>query len=230
MPLNGMIRAARALHYLERRQEVVSHNLANADTSGFKAERAFARALGDALPVVDTQTDRTAGTLQQTESPLDLALGGEGFFVVDTPEGERWTRSGSFRLDEAGRMVDANGNALLGEGGPIVLPQGRVEVNGAGRIRVEGKDVARIRIDTAPAGADLTHAGGNLFVPDAAGQPIAEEQRVVRQGYLETSNVNAVSSLVDMIEIQRAYSAVQRSITTMDQVRGTISNDLGKPV
>lgn len=230
MPINGMLRAARALHYLERRQEVVSNNLANADTSGFKAERAFARALGDAVPVADTQTDRTAGTLKQTESPLDLALGGDGFFVVQTPDGERWTRSGSFRLDEDSRMVDANGNAVLGEDGPILLPPGRVEINGDGRIRVEGKDVARLRLDSGPAGASLTHAGGTLFLPDPDGQPLPEDERVVRQGYLETSNVNAVGSLVDMIEIQRAYAAVQRSIVTMDQVRGTITNDLGKPV
>ena len=92
MRTNGLTSAASALRYWERRQEIVANNLANVDTSGFKAERVFARAMGDGLPAVETATDLRGGTLTQTGAPLDVALDGKGFLVVDGPHGERLTR------------------------------------------------------------------------------------------------------------------------------------------
>lgn len=227
---NGMMQAARALQYWERRQEVVSNNLANADTNGFKAERVFARMLGEAGPVADTSTDRSAGSLRPTGSPLDIALGGQGFLVVETPQGERLSRGGAFRLDEQSRIVDANGNALLGEGGAIVAQGGSITIDAGGRVSVDGKEVGRLRVETVAPDAPLEHAGANLFVTDAPREPVDDGARLVRQGHLEDSNVNTVGSMVDMISIQRAYSAVQRAMTTLDDVRGTVTNELGKPV
>src|SRR5690606_32401424 len=113
-PINGMKQAASAMRYWERRQEITANNLANVDTHGFKGERVFARMLGDGMgPVADTETDLRNGSLRQTGSPLDIAIGGDGFLVVETPQGERLTRGGSFRLDDTGRVVDARGNLLL---------------------------------------------------------------------------------------------------------------------
>lgn len=228
--INGMTRAASALRYWERRQEVAANNLANADTNGFKAERTFARLVGDALTVADTSTDLTKGALRQTGNPLDLALGGDGFFVVQTPQGERLTRGGAFQLSADGRIVDSNGNALLGEGGPIVPGQGTLSVDASGRVSVEGKEVGVLRVESVPAGTELTHAEGTLFLPDAARAPLAAENRIVRQGHLEDSNVNTVGSMVDLISIQRSYAAIQRTVTTLDDIRRTITTDLGKPV
>lgn len=227
---NGMMQAARALQYWERRQEIVSNNLANADTNGFKAERVFARLMGEAGPVADTATDRSAGSLRPTGSPLDIALGGEGFLVVETPQGERLTRGGAFRLDDQNRIVDANGNALLGESGPITAQGGAITIDNGGRVAVDGKEVGRLRVETVAPDAPLEHAGANLFVTDAPREPVDDGTRLVRQGHLEDSNVNTVGSMVDMISIQRAYSAVQRAMTTLDDVRGTVTNELGKPV
>lgn len=230
MPINGLTRAAMALRFYERRQEVVSNNLANVDTNGFKAERVFAQALADAMPVAGARTDRTGGALVQTDAPLDVALGGAGFLVVETPDGEMLTRAGSFRIDPDGRVVDPNGNLLLGEQGPITLGGGRLEIDERGVVREEGREIARLRLEAVPAGENLTHAGGGLFLPSPNRAELPEEQRTVRQGFLEGSNVNAVDSMVEMITVQRAYTAVQRTITTLDEVRGTISSDLGKPV
>lgn len=230
MPINGMTRAAHALHYYERRQEVVANNLANVDTDGFKAERVFAQMVEGALPVANSETDLTAGTLKETGGNLDLALGGPGFFVVETADGEQLTRGGSFRLDDQSRVVDANGNPILGDGGEIVLPPGEIAIDDAGVIHVDGKEIDRLRIESVPPGTELTHAGANLFLPDPGRQEVPDTERVVRQGYVETSNVSSIDSLVDMISIQRAYSAVQRTVTTLDSIRQTISNDLGKPV
>jgi len=228
--INGMTRAASALRYWERRQEIVANNLANADTNGFRAQRTFASALGDAVPVAQTAMDARAGSLKQTGNPLDVALGGDGYFVVNTAQGERLTRSGSFRLDESNRLVDQDGNAVLGEGGPITLPQGTVSIDGAGGVKVDGKQVGKLRVETVPQGTQLQHEGGTRFLPDPSRTALADTARSLRQGYLEESNVNPLTSMVDMIDIQRSYVAVQRTMVTLDGIRQTISNDLGKPV
>jgi flagellar basal-body rod protein FlgF len=228
--INGMTRAANALRYWERRQEVVANNLANADTNGFRAQRTFARALGDAVPVAQTAMDTQAGSLKQTGNPLDVALGGDGYFVVNTPQGERFTRSGSFRLDPSNRLVDQDGNAVLGEGGPITLPPGTVSIDGAGGVKVDGKQIGKLRVETVPQGTQMAHEAGTLLVPDASRTALDDSARSVRQGFLEESNVNPLTSMVDMIDIQRSYVAVQRTMVTLDGIRQTISNDLGKPV
>lgn len=228
--INGMTRAASALRYWERRQEVVANNLANADTHGFRAQRTFARALGDAMPVADSALDAQAGALNPTGNPLDFALGGDGYFVVSTPQGERLTRAGSFHLAEDGRLVDPSGNAVLGDAGPIVVPPGTLTADGAGTLLVDGKRVGQLRIDTVPAGTPMEHEAGTLFLPPASRSTVPPQNRSVRQGFLEDSNVNTVGSMVDLITVQRSYAAVQRTITTLDGIRHTISNELGKPV
>jgi len=229
-PINGQIRAANALHYWERRQEITANNLANANTTGFKAEKVFARIIGDAIPVADTMTDFTAGTLEPTGEPLDFALGDGAFFVVDTPNGERLSRGGSFTLDADRRVVDAHGNPLLGENGEIVLPPGSISVDAAGVIRVEGSEVGTLRVETVPPGTQLEHDEGTLFLPDPARAEMPLEERKVLQGHLESSNVSTIESLVDLISIQRNYAAVQRAVVTLDEIRDTVSNQLGKPV
>ena len=251
---NGMTSAAHALRYWERRQEVVSNNLANVSTSGFKAERAFATLVAGAVPAIDTQTDLRAGTMRPTGAPLDLALGGDGFLVVDTPDGERLSRGGAFRLDDQHRLVTASGDPLLGESGPIVLQPGAseavhaavqaatgaapgllpqdalVQVDRDGGVHVGGQMVATLRVERVPAGVRLDHAGGGLFVPPNGRDPVPPGERDVRQGMLEESNVNPIGALVEMITVQRAYASVQKAMTTLDSARGLLTSEIGKPV
>jgi flagellar basal-body rod protein FlgF len=179
MKTDGIASAASALRYWERRQEVASNNLANASTTGFKAERIFARLMGESLPVPDGMTDLREGEISATGNPLDLALHGDSFFVVGTPQGERFTRGGSFGVDARGFLVDGDGNQALGEKGPS-------------------------RTSVALASRD------------------------VRQGHLEGSNVNTISSLVDLISIQRNFANAQKVLSQLDGVRSTIVNDLAK--
>jgi flagellar basal-body rod protein FlgF len=227
--INGMTRAAHALRYWEIRQQAVANNLANVSTDGFKGERVFARLMGDALPIADSATDLRAGTLKPTGAPLDLALGGDGFFVVETAEGERLSRGGSFRLDDEGRIADAAGNLLLGEGGPIVPGQGTIEIDRSGVVRADGRVVDRLRLERVAPDARLQHVAGTMFLPDPSREPLDPNSRIVQQGVLEESNVSSIESLVDMISIQRAYTAVQKAIHTLDGVRSTITNEIGKP-
>lgn len=224
----GLVAATLALRYWERRQEVVSNNLANAETTGFKGERVFARLLQGAVVEPGAATDFRPGALTTTGAPLDLALEGDGFFVVRTPAGERLTRGGSFRLDADGVITDQEGNALLGEDGPITVSPGKIEIGKDGGVRVDGREVGRLRVETVPPGTQLQHDAGTRFLPDPARAAVDPAARRVRQGVLEGSNVDSVGSLVDLIDIQRSYAAVQSTVKTFDGVMGTIANEIGK--
>lgn len=227
---NGMSSAAAALQMLERRQAVLANNLANASTRGFKAEMAFSRIMGNAMASTDTAIDLTEGTLTQTHNPFDLAVAGDGFFVVDTPNGERFVRNGSFSLDPERRLVDSRGNPVLGETGPITIPNGRVDIDATGEIQVNGKPLTRLRLERVASGADLQHEGGTMFVPDASRQVIPAGERTVQQGFLEESNVNAMAAMTDMLSVLHRYQAAQKTLTTIDAVRGIAVTDLAKPV
>ena len=227
---NGMSSAAAALQALERRQEVLTNNLANASTRGFKGESVFSRMMGDALSTTGTTLDLTQGTLTETHNALDLAIEGNGFFVTQTKAGERLVRNGSFHLDPERKLIDDHGNAVLGEGGPITLPPGFAEVDATGMVKVNGKPVQRLRVEGVPAGTDLQHEGGTQFVPVATRQAIPPEARNVRQGFVEESNVNPMIAMTAMLEVLHRYTAAQKTLTTLDAVRGMAVTDLAKPV
>lgn len=225
-----MTRAAGALHYYERKQEVLAHNLANASTNGFKAERIFGRAVGNANPVADRALDLREGAVRPTGEPLDIALQGQDFLVVQTGVGERLTRGGSLRLDAAGRLVDQAGNAVLGDTGEIVLPPGDIRVSEDGTIRVDDRRVTALRVERPLPGADILSEEGGLFVAGADRAAVPAEQRRVLQGSLEESNMSPLEAMVDMISVQRAFAAVQSTVITLDGVRDTIANQLARPV
>jgi flagellar basal body rod protein FlgG len=225
---DGITAAANALRYWEQRQAVVSNNLANASTDGFKAERVFARLVGESSPAADSVTDGRDGTMRETRNPLDLALRGDGFLVAQTPRGERFVRGGSLHIDAAGQLATADGAAILGEKGPITVAGGTVSIDHAGLVTVDGKVIDRLRMERVPPGTALQHDAGTMFVPDATRQSIALAERQLSQGFVEESNVNTIGSMVDMISIQRNYASAQKVITTLDGIRGTIANELGR--
>ncbi|BAH37348.1 MAG TPA: flagellar hook-basal body protein [Gemmatimonas aurantiaca] len=227
---NGLSSAASALQMLERKQQVLANNLANASTRGFKAETTFARMMGNQLAKADTAIDLTPGTLTETHNSLDLALEGDGFFVVDTPAGERFVRNGNFRLDANRHLTDEQGNPVLGENGAISLPQGTIEVDATGLITVNGKPQQRLRVERVASGTDLEHEGGTRFIPDASRQVIPPTERTVKQGFLEESNVNPMSAMTEMLTVLHRYGAAQQTLSTIDAVRGIAVTDLAKPV
>lgn len=227
---NGMSSAAAALQMLERRQQVLANNLANASTRGFKAETPFSRAMGTALAATDTALDLTQGTLTETHNPLDLALDGDGFFVVRTPGGERLVRGGSFRLDAERQLTDGQGNLLLGEEGPVTVPPGAVEIDDGGLLRVNGKPVQRLRVERVADAARLAHEAGTRFVPDATRESVPAAERRVRQGWVEESNVNPLQAMTAMLDVLHRYGAAQKTLSTLDDVRAIAVKDLANPV
>lgn len=228
MKTDGIASAAHALRYWERRQEVASNNLANVNTTGFKGERVFARLVGDGVPVPDAATDFTAGSYETTGNPLDVATRGQDYFVVNTANGERWSRGGAWSVDAQGYLADTTGNRLLGEKGAIKVAGSAVAIDRSGWVVVDNIKIDRLRIEKPAAGAVLQHEGGTHFVPDAGKQAVAYADRDIRQGELEGSNVNTLSSLVELISIQRNFADAQKVLSTLDGIRSTIVNELGK--
>lgn len=205
----------------ERRLDVLTNNLANVHTAGFKQDRpSFETYLRAATPMVvlaSTRPDLTAGALATTGNSLDLGLDGPGFFVVQTPQGVRYTRQGSFRLDARNQLVTQDGHPVLGEGGPLVVNGRAVTVDAQGQIEVDGKRVGRLRlVELQPEG--LRKSGGTLF--ESAGvPPAAPRSTQVRQGHLELSNVNPARAMTELIEVLRTYEAYQKTIQSIQENR-----------
>lgn len=228
MPIKGILNTAHALSFYTRRQEVQANNLANAATDGFKADRVFGHATrGSAFPVPVQDTDLQQGAFRDTARPLDLALKGGGFFVVGTPEGERLTRGGSFTLDAAGRLTDGSGNLVLGTEGPLLLQGGTVVIQGDGEVTVDGAHAGRLRIVEPEQPGQLLKEGLGRFAPGGPLRP-AGEGTSVRQGAIEDANVDPLLAMVDLVTIQRAFTANMDALKAMDGVLGSITNEVGK--
>ncbi|MDQ6737089.1 MAG: flagellar hook-basal body protein [Gemmatimonadota bacterium] len=232
---NGMSSSAAALRYWEHRQEVTSNNLANVSTDGFKSQKVFARMVEGSLPAADESTDFSQGSLQVTNNPRDIALEGNGFFVVKTPTGERYSRGGSIRIDDSGNLTDSSGHQMLGENGPIKVTSrangdaSQIRIAKDGTVTVDKAEVGRLRVETIADKTSLQSEGAGLFIPPSTRNRADPDSNLVRQGSLEQSNVSAISQMVDMISIQRAYAAVQKAVTTLDTVRQIATTELARP-
>ena len=161
---------------------------------------------------------QAAGTLVQTGGSTDLAIGGDGYFVVETPWGEGYTRDGRFTLDAEGRLVTVAGNyPLLGQSGPIVIiPGARVEFSQTGDVRVDDQVVEKVRVVNFENPAKLEAVSGSLF--RNLGEAELKEVQYPRiiQGYVEASNVNIIQEMMELIYLSRAYNINTKMISTRD--------------
>lgn len=228
----------------QMRMEMLANNLANVDSPGYKADKALFRshmtaAQGDGsltpapnhhVAFDGTRIDFAAGAMQQTDNALDLAIEGPGFFSVQTPDGVRYTRAGNFSRSREGVMVTQDGHPVLGEGGPIQLGNGKVEIDARGGVSVEGTVVGRISLVAFDNPQNLEKTGDGLFVPmeGGAGERLAENSGV-HQGFLEKANVNPVLAMTEMVEVLRAYEAYQKMIRTISDADTKAINDVGRP-
>ena len=229
MPLKGITETARMLSYYTRMQEVVANNLANANTDAFKVDRITARLLnGEESPIPVQLTDFQQGSLRETSRTFDLALEGEGFFVVQTENGERLTRGGSFRLDAGGQLIDSMGAPVLGKEGPIMIVGGAVEVLNDGAVMVDGAMVDALRIETVDDLSSLMKEGTGRYMASGATESVAAGgATMVRQGHVEEANLDPVTSMVELVKIQHAYKANVDALQAMDDVLSSIVNDVG---
>jgi flagellar basal-body rod protein FlgF len=172
--------------------------------------------------------DFTTGSMRQTEQPLDVAMAGDGFLVVQTPRGERYTRNGALTIDAAGQLVTQQGDLVVGLEGPITIQPGEVSIGQDGRIASGGQPMGQLKIvrfqDPRTA---LLKEGHSLFVAASGEQPVAAPQTIVNQGVLESSNVNTVAEMAAMMQNNREFESLQRSISLMMSLR-KVTSDIGK--
>lgn len=239
--VRAMYTAASGMMVESRKQDRVAGNLYYAQIPGFKAASLLtaAKVPTDPASPSDVQTaltgqyvDAGAGPLRPTQKPLDLALEGSGLFAVQTDGGTAYTRDGRFTRHLDGSVRDGNGNALLGEKGPIAfpkeaLPEAKVSVERDGTFLVDGKTVDRIVIKEFEGYKGLQAAGGRLFFPTGAVQPAASKATVV-QSTLEDANVSGVAEMVRMVETTRAFESYQKVLQTIDEVTGQAVSRLGR--
>jgi flagellar basal-body rod protein FlgF len=237
----------------QHRLDVIANNLANVNTTGFKGDKlafrdTFRRYAHDMLDpnqaldrrvpwprgyvlaqsrIAERVIDLSQGAMKSTGNPLDFAISGDGFFRVQTPDGEFLTRQGVYHRSSEGYVVDGHGNQLLGEGGPLQIPEGgAVVVSDDGTLTVNGEQVDTISLVTVEDPKVLEKTGNSLLRirPDAQAQTIPAEGATIEQGFLEGANVEVVSEMVNMIEAIRAFEAYQKMITgTFDQDKKAIS-------
>src|SRR3954453_15021116 len=227
---------------LERQMDVVANNVANVNTNGYKADKSlfqefltsgahqddFSGAARRVSYVTDRATwhDFSQGAAEPTKNPLDVAVDGKGFLVVQTPGGERYTRDGNLQINLQGQLVTAAGHPVLGTGGPIVFQptDKEVTINADGGVSVlEG--VSRIdsirgklRLVSFAQPQKLVKEGANLYAGEGnAAQPDTTSK--VRQGFIEKSNVNSVAEMSKMIEVTRAYTQISALLQQQGHVR-----------
>ena len=254
---SGFYAACAGLQAQSQALEVVAHNLANLNTIGFRGDQAtFQALLASSRPAAPnmlnnvltsvlnsatnnfgvlegTHMDMTAGNLETTGNPLDVGIEGGGFFAIQTARGIRYTRNGRFQVSSSGALVTAAGDPVLGDptlGAKAVInvPVGTVSIASDGTLSVNGAVAGSIGLVEFAPGTKLMPEGETLLAAPE-GSATLTQQPVLRQGAIETSNVNSVSSVVTLIGVQRQAEMLQRAMTLFDSEFNRIaSTELAK--
>ena len=208
----------------QHRFENISSNLANVNTNGFKKSViSFDRALS-----LNNQSsiDFSGGAVVHTGNKLDVALDGDGFFKIATPEGTRYTRDGAFSLDKDGTLINGQGYKVLGENGPITLTSTDITIQQDGQLADENGALDRLSIVEFENPEELRKLGGSLYIYSGENNTISSAREfTVQQGYLEKSNVNPSEEMIKMIEAYRNFESVQKAIQSMDEITSKLVND-----
>jgi len=227
-----------------RAMDVIANNLANVSTPGFKREEAkFEEYVTQVRPAegqkgvqsvsfvkdAGIMRDVSQGNVENTGAPFDFALSGKGYFVIQTPQGERYTRDGHFSLDANGQIVTSNGQPLQGDGGAITITasDGDVQVGPDGTISGKTGQIGKLKIVDFANERTLTKEGANLYSTTPAQPPVAAAKPQVVQGMLESSNVAPVVEISHMIEVMRAYEATATLTSSQEQMMSQAIDKLG---
>ena len=246
--IQGIYSATAGMNNQQIMLDVITNNLANVSTSGYKRDEVSFSGMLNSLPTPEAYinspidkvnletvsasfaTDFSQAGARRTDNPLDLALDGDGFFVIQYANGVRYTRSGNFSLDNSGQLVTADGYPVLGINGAVQLTNARserMEIDSAGQIIVDGLPVAQLRLADFQDTSILTKAGYNTFVSNNAGAETPASVDV-KQGYLELSNVDPVYEMARMMEAMRVYESYQKTIQSLNDTMEQANKQLGK--
>ncbi len=228
---------------LRRQMDIVANNLANMSTSGFKGEKMMfvehlVKSKGGHKPIseriayvrdIATLRDHSEGPIETTGNPLDLAISGEGFFTIQTDQGDRYTRNGRFQLDQGGQLVNQQGFPVLAEGGqPIFFAPGDTNISIArdGTVATDNGDLGKLSLVSFENPQEMRPGAGGLFATEAA--PQAVENPNIQQGMLEGSNVLPIIEMSRMIDVHRTYDNVKKFIEREDDRMRQMVRDMAK--
>ena len=229
----------------QMRLDVISNNLANVNTPGFKQDKLNFRVpvekdgnsftdhlQGPSSPIPSgARTDFSQGLLRQTNNAMDLALDGNGFFCVQAPGGTYYTRNGSFTMNANGVLATREGFPVLGNGGEIKIDGSDIHVDDEGNVSVDGNELDSLKVVEISQPGLLEKMGSTLF---AIGESGITEQEAggfeVRQGFVESSNVNSIKMMTEMIDVSRCYESYQKVIQFLNDAAKKSINDVGRLV
>ena len=218
------------------KNDLVSNNLANVNTTGFKRDIMFV----DMLDEIETDnynkntiTEFNQGTLKNTGNPLDIAIQGKGFFVIEYEGNEYFTRDGHFTVNMDGNLINSDGFKVLGQNGEINVSidgdkTGQISLSKAGEIFVDNEYIDSLKIVDFDDYKNLRKQGVNLFSSYNNVEGFEPENFLVLQNNLETSNVNSVNEMVELITLHRNFESTQRAVRTLDDALGKAANDIGR--
>lgn len=215
--------------------DVISNNLSNVQTAGFKRDvpvfrEVLATSKGRVLRQTkeEVQTVFEQGDLQRTGNPLDLAIEGEGFFRVKTPSGVRYTRAGNFRMNREKTLIHESGFPVLGRQGEVTLRGREIVVEKNGSVKADGVEIDQIVPVTFRDLSLLKREGHGLFRLEGSAAEVPAEESSVLQGSLELSNVNPVQEMVKLIDCLRSYESCTKMIHSNDEMDSKASNEIGR--
>ena len=225
-----------------RSMDTIANNLANASTPAFKREEAQFSEYIETLPPSEGQTqsqtlafvqdagvtrDISQGQLERTNAPFDFAVNGKGYFAVQTPNGERYTRNGHFTLDAHGTLVTTDGNQVLGEGGPIAVTpdDGDIHVAEDGTVSGIHGQLGKLRLVGFDDEKKLVKEGASLYSTDQSPTPVTDGH--IEQGSIEVSNVEPVVEISHMLQVMRAYQATSNLTQAQEDLMRETIDKLG---
>ena len=206
--------------------DLVSNNIANATTPGYKTEHMMASVGDNVSDPTDNQVPRISasvyvdfsqGGLEETGNPLDVALQGRGFFEVETPAGPAYTRAGNFTINRDGTLMNKMGYPVMGESGRIRIDGEDIRISRDGVIEADGVDVATLKVVLFEDPNQLKRAADGLFVDSGRAELKKADEKNVQSGYLEMSNASVMKEMVQMIDIQRSFELYQKAIQTVSE-------------
>ncbi|MCK5237627.1 MAG: flagellar basal-body rod protein FlgF [Deltaproteobacteria bacterium] len=216
--------------------DIITSNLAGSNVAGFKKDLPVfnVQFLSQLAPssqvgggskafvnIDEVATNFSQGVLTRTGNPVDVAISGDGFFVVEGNNERLYTRRGDFTIDAGGFLATKGGNRVFGDGGPIALGAGEIVISEDGTVTVNGENTGQLSVVTFPEPYAIRKVSGGLFAPTGEGSnEVASENATILQGRLESSNVSAVKEMVAMINALRAYESHMKLIKGFDDITG----------
>lgn len=232
--VRGLLFSGNGMNARQQQIDVIANNLANVSTTGYKREMVFTEALSNVskknstLPSTWKSTDFSQGMVEQTGNKLDIAIQGEAFFSIEDQNEVRYSRNGSFKISDEGYLCTKDNRIVLGEHGPILV-SGDFRINEKGEIIEDGLVVDQLLLVEFDDLSSLRKQGdGLLSLSDDNVQVRQAQEFNLLQGFIESSNVNAIEEMVNMIDLYRKFEADQKAIRTQDEMVGKAVNDVGR--